>query len=1164
MQCESVSLLSPITALQFVGDMLVSGEGASVNLYTLNSANGYERKLSCNVLQNYCVHGIKPWPLHVQTNSSRLAVFGAKGLIVLELESCAREPKLQRIGQLHELHDWIWDLQWLESDCESDLYFGLALGHNSVVLCDYKARRTLREVHCDVKCILYSACFVGHNWDELILISGTVFNQLVLWRMEGPTNEDGRVQTERRISGHSGVIFSIHYLEKNGVLASASDDRSIRLWEVGNLHQALNGGDGEVDSVQCLLRLYGHQSRVWSVRLMEDRIISIGEDSACIVWSYDGDIIDCFKGHKGRSVRALAVNEDKGWLVTGGADSGIRLWKIQGKKAEGMAIIQLKCGEICKRGTPKALTLADPTLLLVLTDAGSIYSYCLASGQWKLIMEDASYQSYGLLAVRRLGNGCVVCAVGNIDGWVKIFTLSEPVEMLENRVHQGKVHSLGWASQEGQSPDECHLFSSGADGIMIWRVVSCKGDRVVSVAEKCRYLLPLCKHRWHTSVVFLSEAHLLVCGDRRGSLLLYSCAGRDRDKQQRLSEGSVDVVVSDDTAGGYRQGRFLPGSPGIVSQPDCEGPLSILPGLHGKLGVTSVLFHDGFIYSTGRDGYYRQLTVEDKKLKLLRSQRTCKGMDWLERLLATPEGDLLVLGFHSTNFVLWNAKTSEKLLCIPCGGGHRSWSYCNSPTNEFFAYIKSGDIFICQGNSGDCSRTVIKECMHGRELTCVRFVKRLESSAAGPISIMATGSEDTTVNILAVYESSGHVSKLTTVDDHISSVRTIAVTGSCRAGNGDSSSSVLFSAGGRAELQSYCLLIRHVDGGAPLSCQVEHLASHRLAEDWEHKKNRHRMLKMDPETRYMSIVVVDTEANFRTASISLCHFLAAACSDGSVRLFLVDECKRKIILLAESFYHQRCVLKLQTFTFQPTTRGRVFLCSAATDGRIVFWDISGTIEKAKMATTLPEGGCRPWVLEVPCLVLNAHQCGVNGLHIRCLDPGRYLLASGGDDNAVRVWTIAVRAAGSEDSAASVEASEEQYVDAGVSVRVTEGPRVDSAHAAHVTGVKVLSPRLLASVSIDQRLTHWELSDRGLCFLDSTCCHVADVADMENWKGANSGTHLYALCGHGLQILRYQQVEKNSLTTQTPNTGDWKQKEKLMETPSSSDGMYGETELESLF
>ncbi|XP_048462545.1 WD repeat-containing protein 6-like [Rhincodon typus] len=174
-----------------------------------------------------------------------------------------------------------------------------------------------------------------------------------------------------------------------------------------------------------------------------------------------------------------------------------------------------------------------------------------------------------------------------------------------------------------------------------------------------------------------------------------------------------------------------------------------------------------------------------------------------------------------------------------------------------------------------------------------------------------------------------------------------------------------------------------------------------------------------------------------------------------------------------------------------------------------------------MATTLSEGACQPWVLEVPCLVLNAHQCGVNGLHVRSLDPGHYLLASGGDDNAIRVWTISVGATAREDVAASVGASEGQYVNAEFSMQVTEGPRVDSAHAAHVTGVKVLSSRLLASVSIDQRLTHWELSDRGLHFLDSMCCHVADVADLENWEGASSETHLYALCGHGLQILRYQ-------------------------------------------
>ncbi|XP_041046788.1 WD repeat-containing protein 6 isoform X2 [Carcharodon carcharias] len=1148
MQCESVSLLSPITALQFVGGFLLSGEGAGVNLYVLNSTNGYEKKISCNVLRNYCVHGIKPcWLTYAQTSSPRLAVFGAKGLIVLQLNTCAEEPKLQKMGQLLELHDWIWDLQWLKSDCESAMYFGLALGHNSVVLCDYKAGRTLCEVHCDVKCILYSACFVGHSWTELVLISGTVFNQLVLWRMEGPTDEDGRVQTERRISGHSGVIFSINYMEKNGILASASDDRSIRLWKVGNLRQGLKGGDGGADSVQCLLQLYGHQSRVWSVRLLENYIISVGEDSACIVWSYNGEIINCFRGHKGRSVRALAVNEDKGWLVTGGADSGIRLWKIREKKSEDMAITQLGFAETGKMETPKSLTLVDPALLLVMTDAGSIYSYCLIAGKWKLILEDPSYQSYSLLAATRLVSGCVVCAVGNINGWVKIFLLSDPADWLENQMHQGKVHSLGWASREGQSRGKGHLFSSGADGIMIWQEVSCEGDCVTSVAEKCRYLLPLCKHRWHTSVAFLPELHLLVCGDRRGSLLLYSCAGRDQDERRRLSEGSVDVAVPESAADGFLEGRLPPGSTRIAAQLECREPVFALLGLHGKLGVTSVMYHDGFVYSTGRDGCYRQLKVEDDGLKLLRSQRACKGMDWVERLLLSPEGNLLVLGFHSTNLVLWNVKTSERVLCVPCGGGHRSWSYSSSPANELFTYIKSGDIFVCQRNSHDSSQTVIKECVHGRELTCVRLVERLDASTDGPISILATSSEDTTVNVLAVYESSGHVSKLTTIGDHISSVRTMAITKSSQPHGSDnrcSSSALLFSAGGRAELQCCHLFIQHGTVGAPVSCQVEHVASHRLAEDWEHKKNRHRMLKMDPETRYMSIVVVDAGMNFWTACKSPSHLLAAAGSDGSVRLFLIDECQRNIVLLAESFYHQRCVLKLQTFTYQPATRGRVFLCSAATDGRIAFWDISQTIERVKVANILQEGVHQPWGLEAPCLVLKAHQCGVSGLDLRALGQGRYLLASGGDDNAIHVWVVSVGTAGGDDGTTRAGNSSGRCTNAqgaedvaGVSLRVVEGPCVGSAHAAHVTGVRILSSRLLASVSIDQRLTHWQLSDQGLHFLHSTCCQVADIAELESWEGASPVTHLFAVCGHGLQILKSQQLEQNHLVIQKPNTVD---------------------------
>ncbi|XP_072136378.1 tRNA (34-2'-O)-methyltransferase regulator WDR6 [Mobula birostris] len=1108
MECESVSLLAPVTALQFVGDFILSGEGACVSLHSRNSPNGRGRKLWCNVLRNYRIHGIKP--CHGTTGLTLLAVFGGKGVAVLELRTQENgEPVLRPMGPLYELHDWIWDLRWLQASDASAGCFALALGHNSVALCDYWGRRTLREVHCKEKCILYSALLLGRSWDELALVSGTVFNQLVLWRMTGPTDREGRVRVDRRVSGHSGVIFSIDYLPWNRVLVSASDDRSVRLWKVGSLPHALEGGDG---GAECLLQLYGHQSRVWQVRLLPDRVISVGEDSACLVWSYNGKVTHSFRGHRG-SVRALAVSEDGEWAATGGADSGIRLWRVRDEEAEEMTNTVLFLGEADDLRNPRALCLVDPTLLLVLTGTGSVYSYHMDTGEHECLMQDPKYQSYGLLVATRLPGGAVLCVLGNLEGCLKAFPLAQPEGMaIERHEHRGKVHSLTWASQEGQGPGQGHLFSSGAEGKMVWWEVGWAAGRL-SLKVRCRFLLPPCRHRWHTDVTFLPGSPYLVCGDRRGSVLLYPMAG---------------------------------------SLAPAHQPVSVLPGLHGPSGVTSVLCYQGLVYSTGRDGRYREIRVDEEgRLVLLMSWRPPKGVEWLERLVPAPGGaQLLALGFRGSDFLAWNLETEQQLMRVTCGGGHRSWSFNPSESGRhLFVYIKSGAVYACRvrPSTGSTGKS-LQQPLHGREITCVSLVARPEARTIA----LATGSEDTTLHILTLDLPSGRLTRLTTVGNHISSVRTLATA----PGRGRVSSTLLFSAGGRAELQCFRLLFGHEDTDLSLRCQVEHLGSHRLAEDWERRKNRHKMLKMDPETRYMSIAVVDSGVDPGKDPHPSWHFLGAACSDGALRVFVIDECEKRVLLLAESFYHQRCVLKLQTFMHQPTTRGRrIFFCSAATDGRIALWDISGITEKAKAADILPERTHQPWDLGSPCLVFKAHQNGVNSLDIRPLGNGCYLLASGGDDNAIRVWVICV-VSGHHSDGAPVPSSDKQGeitdveltggrngagpidlqvedegwnhleviaegwgADRKVTLQVLKGPFVESAHAAQVTGLRILSSRLLASTSIDQRLTHWALSRCSLSLVHSRWCQVADIAELECWDGDPAGTRFFAVCGDGLQVLK---------------------------------------------
>ncbi|NXG10625.1 WDR6 protein, partial [Sakesphorus luctuosus] len=668
---------------------------------------------------------------------------------------------------------------------------------------------------------------------------------------------------------------------------------------------------------------------------------------------------------------------------------------------------------------------------------------------------------------------------------------------------------LSWAHRPGLSPAAAAaLLVSGPEGEMLWLDVAHRPGRAPWVRLMGRYLLPPCKQRWHTCAAFLPQGELLVCGDRRGSLLVFPCSSSSAwaAESTTIASGGTDPVSEESRS---------------ELEPSCllhkgalplESPLSLLFGLHGKTGVTSVTCHKGYIYSTGRDGVYRQVRLQDQQLEVLWKHRPCKGLQWIEELRFTPDGDLLVLGFHADNFVVWSSRTGENLHCIPCGGGHRSWSYCSSPLAEAFAFIKSGDVMLYCREAEPCEQQVLLASLHGREITCVRRLGAVEVPGHTALNVLVTGSEDTTACVLVLSEHSRAAVPLTRLSDHISSVRTLALagpTGPGDAGFGDKGlSALLFSAGGRAQIECYRLLC----AGDPTSesavaCHVIHVASHRLDEHWERKKNRHKLIKMDPETRYMSLSVVPKTTTEQLSTPW--KFLAAACSDGSVRVFGLLEAARKLVLVAESFHHQRCVLKVEAFLHTGTGgERRHLLCSAATDGSVAFWDITSPIRDAVDTLHQTEGEMQPLALGAPLLTVTVHSCGVNSLHVSKMPEGQYLVASGSDDGSIHVCLLGVSLGRGEATA-------------GTSLQVLERLSRPCAHAAHVTGIRVLRSDLLLSASVDQRLILWQWGQGGLIPLSTTFFHVPDLAELDCWEVAEAGKELRyycVLCGQGLEML----------------------------------------------
>ncbi|NWT04447.1 WDR6 protein, partial [Mionectes macconnelli] len=690
---------------------------------------------------------------------------------------------------------------------------------------------------------------------------------------------------------------------------------------------------------------------------------------------------------------------------------------------------------------------------------------------------------------------------------------------------------LSWAPRPGLSPaTAATLLASGPEGEMLCLDVAHRPGQAPCVRLTGRYLLPPCKQRWHTCAVFLPQGELLVCGDRRGSLLLFPFSSSSGQAAESTSiANGVSDSVSEDSSSELESSclshkRILP----LVS------PLSVLFGLHGKTGVTSVTCHKGCIYSTGRDGVYRQLHLRDQQLEVLRKHRPCKGLQWIEELRFTPDGDLLVLGFHADNFVVWSSRTSENLHCIPCGGGHRSWSYCSSPSAEVFAFIKSGDVMLHCCEAEPCEQQVLLASLHGRQITCVRRLGAMEVPGHAALNVLVSGSEDTTACVLALSAHSRAAVPLARLSDHISSVRTLALASSTGPGDegcGDEGlSALLFSAGGRAQIECYRLLCAGDPESAveslesAVACQVIHVASHRLDEHWERKKNRHKLVKMDPETRYMSLSVVPGTSTKQL--LTPWKFLAAACSDGSVRVFGLLEAARNLVLVAESFHHQRCVLKVEAFLHTGTGGERLLLCSAATDGSIAFWDITGPITDATDTLHRAEGDMQPLALGAPLLTIMAHSCGVNSLHVSKVPEGQYLVASGSDDGSIHVCLLEVAVGRGEATA-------------GTCLQVLERVSRPCAHAAHVTGIRVLRPDLLLSASVDQRLTLWCRSPGKLVPLSTTFFHVPDLAEMDCWEVVEAGGELRyycVLCGQGLEML-CSTAPSDPMPLEAPQQGD---------------------------
>jgi WD40 repeat protein len=129
-----------------------------------------------------------------------------------------------------------------------------------------------------------------------------------------PALSDGWSACLQTLEGHSGEVSSVAFSHDSARLASASYDRTVKIWDA--------------HSGACLQTLEGHSNYVSSVAFSHDsaRLASASYDGTVKIWdAHSGACLQTLEGHS-TYVSSVAFSHDSARLASASYDRTVKIW----------------------------------------------------------------------------------------------------------------------------------------------------------------------------------------------------------------------------------------------------------------------------------------------------------------------------------------------------------------------------------------------------------------------------------------------------------------------------------------------------------------------------------------------------------------------------------------------------------------------------------------------------------------------------------------------------------------------------------------------------------------------------------------------------------------------------------------------------------------------
>ncbi|KAK7259152.1 hypothetical protein RIF29_24751 [Crotalaria pallida] len=670
------------------------------------------------------------------------------------------------------------------------------------------------KVQSPVRCLLYSMRLWGQNLEVLCIASGTIFNEIIVWKVAPHHDQSSSRHAEDhghqsvnqlyeavhicKLIGHEGSIFRIAWSSCGSKLLSVSDDRSARVWTVPIEREDSLHHDPDA------LVLFGHNARVWDCCISDFLIVTASEDCTCRIWGTDGEQLQVIKEHIGRGIWRCLYDPNLSILITAGFDSAIKVHRPHVSLSRGLPAAQGSPGRtemfsICiptelehigltdsKSEYVRCLRFSCQDTLYVATNHGYVYhaKLCSSGGaRWNKLVQVSSRApiiSMDLLSVNSFELDCGAedwIAIGDGKGNMTVIGVTNsdcnptvrlsftwPAEM------ERQLLGTYWCKSMGCR----YVFTADPRGTLkLWRLPDPSQDNLQS-SMKSNNVTPIAEFisSYGMRIMCLDacmEEEVLACGDLRGNLVLFPLL-----KNQVLGT--------------------------CVTQEVKIPPVNHFKGVHGISSVSSVSitklgYNQMEICSTGADGCICYLEY-DKDMQNLQftGMKQVKELTLIEHVSfnhnsADSLSSSYATGFASVDFIIWNLATENKVVKISCGGWRRPHSYYLGDVPEMkscFAFVKDEMIHIHRNWTTDGDRKIYPQSLHmqfhGREIHSLCFIYQdmllgddYKHTLFSESSWIATGCEDGTVRLTWYSPGNGKWSTSKLLGEHVggSAVRSI-------------------------------------------------------------------------------------------------------------------------------------------------------------------------------------------------------------------------------------------------------------------------------------------------------------------------------------------------------------------------------------------------------